>query len=368
MNARKNVSHRWILCSGVLLLLLALSMIPFSDPAQAQDKKPQINFLLCPMGCGSIEGNQMLGTVIAKRNLPFLLNAQETPGYIYNLREIAKNQPMWKNTIFSTEDDVVAIAEHGGEPFVKDFWPEKITNKWKILYGEGVCTAGHAFLTLNPKIKSVADLKGKRIGLGLRTQSCWGMNAAVNLWAGYGITAQNTKFYYLGPAKATEELLNGKVDAIMSGFNTNYNQTTFNLPGNLRVLDASGREIYYLTPGPEVFDKVNKKLGSFTQVIQIKAGVLPKQKKALTIGGDRTFNVADSSFPEELAYQMVKAVATVGPELKTSHSYWTIVTDLDMVNGLSEENTHPGAIRAFKELGLWDLRKKFKPTEVAAFK
>ncbi|QTA80978.1 Uncharacterized protein dnl_32960 [Desulfonema limicola] len=35
-----------------------------------------------------------------------------------------------------------------------------------------------------------------------------------------------------------------------------------------------------------------------------------------------------------------------------------------MVAGLSEENAHPGAVRAFKELGWWDLTKKFKPASL----
>jgi hypothetical protein len=32
-----------------------------------------------------------------------------------------------------------------------------------------------------------------------------------------------------------------------------------------------------------------------------------------------------------------------------------------MIDGLTEENTHPGAIRAYKEIGIWDLRTKTVP-------
>jgi hypothetical protein len=320
------------------------------------------------MGCGSLEGNQMMGNVIAKKGLPFILNAQESPGYIYNLREAASNKSLWKNTIFSTEDDVVAVAEHGGAKNVKGFFPTEVTTKWKILYGEGICTAGHFFQTLNPKLKRMEDLKGKRIGLGLRTQSCWGMNAALNLLDGYGINDKNSKIFYLGPKKAAEELLNGKVDAIMIGFITNHDQSVFNLSGISRILEASGRDNYYIVPEQEVYLEINKKYGTFTIPILIPAGTMPGQKVAMLVGGDRVFNVAHPTFSDELAYQLVKAVATIGPSLQSAHAYWRAVAPLDMLNGLSEENTHPGAIKAFKELGLWEKRKQFKPTEVAAFK
>ena len=32
-----------------------------------------------------------------------------------------------------------------------------------------------------------------------------------------------------------------------------------------------------------------------------------------------------------------------------------------MLDGLTDENTHPGAIRAFKEIGIWEMRKDFVP-------
>jgi TRAP-type uncharacterized transport system substrate-binding protein len=172
----------------------------------------------------------------------------------------------------------------------------------------------------------------------------------------------------LGPKKAAEELLNGKVNAIMIGFITNHDQSVFNLSGISRILEASGRKIYYVVPEQEVYKAVNDKYGTFTVPVLVPAGTMPSQEVAMLVGGDRVFNVAHASFPEDLAYQLVKAVATLGPSLQSAHAYWKCVSPLDMLNGLSEENTHPGAIKAFEELGLWKKRKKFSPTEVSVFK
>lgn len=309
----------------------------------------------------------MLQNIIAKKNLPFRLNAQETPGYNYNLMYMVKHPDKWKNTVFSTENGVLAIAAHGGEPLVKPFFPVKIDHKWKILYNEGSCTAGQSFVTFNPKIKSIMDLKGKRIGLGLRKQSCWGLKAALNLETGAGITPRNSQIFYLGPMKAANELVNGKIDAAINGFIVNYNNKVYNLSGVLRVLAATGRKIYYVSMTKSVIERMNHKYDCGWRIFECPAGTMPDQTKPVLMAADRVYNVVDKSFPHQMAYELVKAVATYGPTLKSSHSYWKVVSHLDMVNGLTTANTDPGAIRAYKELGIWKYRKQFKPATAPAF-
>jgi hypothetical protein len=58
---------------------------------------------------------------------------------------------------------------------------------------------------------------------------------------------------------------------------------------------------------------------------------------------------------------MVKAVASYGPKLRESgQGIWRFWSPDNMVAGLSEENAHPGAIKAFKELGWWENRLKYQ--------
>jgi TRAP-type uncharacterized transport system substrate-binding protein len=70
------------------------------------------------------------------------------------------------------------------------------------------------------------------------------------------------------------------------------------------------------------------------------------------------------SFPEELAYKLVKAVAEYGSQMADLHALWKLWSPDLMVCGLTDTNTNPGAIKAYKELGYWELRKKYKPVKL----
>ena len=52
-------------------------------------------------------------------------------------------------------------------------------------------------------------------------------------------------------------------------------------------------------------------------------------------------------------------VAKLAPKLRDLHVLWKIWSPELMVAGLSDENVHPGAKRAFVELGWWDKTKNF---------
>ena len=52
--------------------------------------------------------------------------------------------------------------------------------------------------------------------------------------------------------------------------------------------------------------------------------------------------------------------------MKPLSALWGMLTPEMMVDGLTEENAHPGAIRALKEIGIWDIAKKSTPVTYPA--
>ncbi len=360
MLTRKSVSTYLILTAAIV----TLGIYGGSVDAAKQTKPDVVTILLCPLGCGPLGGDTVLGSLVARKDPTLIFRAQETPGYMYNIREMDANKRRWKNTMFGIEDDILNFAPLGGEDPFKEFFPTPLNEKFMLLYGEAFWVQGHMWVTFNPKLKKISDLKGKKLGIGLRTQSDWGFNTRMDLEFGYGITPKNTKIFHLGPAKEVEELLDGKVDAIVMGVGAEPFFKEWLIVGPLRNLEASQRKIYYIGMECDVLQKLDKKFGTSYLCITIPAGTLPHQTEPLTVGADRGFKAVHETFPEDLAYRIVKAVAEYGPQMKKLHGLWKIWSPDLMVGGLTETNTNPGAIRAYKELGWWDLRKKHTPVKL----
>ncbi len=88
---------------------------------------------------------------------------------------------------------------------------------------------------------------------------------------------------------------------------------------------------------------------------------LPSQDKSLGVSFNKGFKAAHKTFDAERAYNVVKAVAKLGPKMMEMHEHWTIWSPELMICGLSEEITHPCAIKAYKELGWWEKRRACEP-------
>src|SRR5258706_4810269 len=94
--------------SVVLVGALALAAGLAATPAAAQGKV-SVPLLLCPAGCGPTEGDTILMVQMIKEGSAVKLLPQETPGYMYNLREKLED-PKWKGTVFMTQDVPMPLA------------------------------------------------------------------------------------------------------------------------------------------------------------------------------------------------------------------------------------------------------------------
>jgi TRAP transporter TAXI family solute receptor len=351
---------RSVLCK--LLGALALTAVPFSAPLAQKPAAPvAVPLLLCPWGCGPTESDTILMNQMIREGNQVTLLPQETPGYMFNIREMA-NDRHWKRTAFSTEDIIIQLAmKWGGTPELKEFLPERVPIRFKLLYGETWWAQGKFFVTFDPRIKTPADFKGKRIALGLRSQSDWGVFSRLMLEHGYGITPQNADIRHLTPAALTQQLLDGAVDVAVTAFGTEPTFTEILISPPLRQLEAAPKPLHYIGVSKEAIDRVNAKFGTTFLHVNLPAGKLPKQTEPLSLGVNRGYKAVHPDFPEDVAYHIVMAVVRNAPKMKELHALWKIWTPELMLHGLSEENVHPGAKRAYVELGWWDKVKRFPP-------
>ena len=341
---------------GILTVVLA-SMSVAINKSKAADI---VAILTCPMGCGVMEGNTLLGTIMAKAGDELIVASQETPGYMYNVRAMTEKR-RWKKQVFGTEDVIIQLAMQGGSPELEQFLPEKIPTKFKLLFGEAYWAQGKFFVSTDPSIKTVSDMKGKRISIGMTGQSDWGVFPYLLLKYGYGIDETNSDIRRLNPGGLTQQLIDGTTDVAVTGYGTDTLSEAHLITGPLRKLEASGKTLNYIGIDEEAIEKVNAKFGTTFLTKTIKAGTLPGQTSDLVSGFNRGYKAAHPEFPEKLAYQLVMAAHKHAPELRRVNKLWALMTDSMMTDGLTEENTHPGAIRAYKELGIWENRKGTVP-------
>lgn len=336
---------------------LALAAASFGA-AKAQDTIP---LLLCPFGCGPTEADTILMNQLIRDGSPVLLLPQETPGYMYNIREMAQSPHRWTTTVFSTEDTIIQVAFRGGEGTMDEFLPEPITIPWRLLYGEAWWGQGKFLATFDCSLESMADLKGKRISLGLRGQSDWGVFSRLFLEGLYDITPDNTDIRHMTPAQLTQQLIDGVTDAAVVPIGAEPLLTEFIIPGTVRQLEATGNRICYLGVTPEEVERMNEIWEATWVHVELPPNTLPHQDEPLGVGFNRAFKAVHETFDEERAYNLVMGIADIGPRLRDLHALWAIWSPELMTCGLSEENAHPGAVRAYKELGWWDLTEDCPP-------
>ena len=277
--------------------------------------------------------------------------AQSTSGSVENVRAIGSG--LLESAL--SQADVAFWAYNGRHTFTES-GPIRNLRAIANLYPEMV----HIVVRRDAGILTVRDLKGKRVSLGLRSQSDWGVYSRMMLEA-FGVTPQTADVRHLTPAALTQQLIDGSTDAAVTVFGMEPNQKEWMIGGPLRQLEASGKPLRYLGLDKDTVDKVNKKWSTtFTHSV-IPANTLPKQAAPLPVGLVRGYKAAHPEFPDEVAYNIVMAVAKMAPKLRDLHVLWKIWSPELMVAGLSDENVHPGAKKAYVELGWWDKVKNYPP-------
>ncbi len=345
----------------VSIFSLAVALASGTAHAQTKTVVPSLG---CPLGCGGPESDTQLSNMITRKGGTVTLAPQETPGYVYNIRYMDRSYEKAKATTFQTEDMLLQFGAHGGKELIKDSLPEPIKHHFKFLWQIAANAQGRFFVTFDPAIKTIADMKGKKVNLGLLTQSDFGLAARVVL-AMNGVTGENTPINYVSPTVMTDQLINGTIDATTSAILGDPGTETWVTGAPLikigAAAQASNRTLRYVSIDEDTVKKINEKYGTTIFTRTLPPGTLPQQTEPVTIGLVRAYHAATPDFPEQTAYELTKAALEYGPELKKEGGVWAFWSKAGMVAGLNECNTHPGALRAFKELGVWELRARGGP-------
>jgi TRAP transporter TAXI family solute receptor len=189
-------------------------------------------------------------------------------------------------------------------------------------------------------INTFDDLPGKRMNLG--DPGSGNRNTLELLMQEYGWTAETFKLATdLKPAEMAGALCDNKIDA--------YVYVIGHPNGSLTEATSTCDSIVVPVTGPKVDSFVAKY--PFYPPTVIPGGMYKGTDNDAQTFGPKATLMAHAELPDEIAYQVTKAIFTNLEELKNIHPALSALT----VDGMMEGSTipfHPGALRYFKEAGI----------------
>lgn len=253
-------------------------------------------------------------------------SAQATGASVANVNLLKQG----KVDIAFVQNDITYYAANGVEMF-KD---KKVDSLQGLctLYSETV----QIVTTENTGIKSLNDVKGKRVAVGAAGS---GTEAnARQILAAYGVTYNDIKVQYLSFAEAASALKDGNVDVafVTAGFPTAAIQDL-----------GSQHKVVLLGVDADKAAALASKYPFYTK-IDIPANTYQNQAKACPAVAVRCMLVVTNKMDEQTAYDCVKAIYGNLDRLKAAHKACAAVSKNTAKDGMSIKMA-PGAEKFFKE-------------------
>lgn len=190
-------------------------------------------------------------------------------------------------------------------------------------------------------IKTVCDLKGKRVTLG--PAGGGGIPAALAAFKACSFGQQDVTASFMSYEQGKEALLDGNVDAFLS-------YAAVPVPA-LKALEATPGAQWRLLGVPEdkIQEAVKANPGYVRYVVPGKAYARPGD--TVTIGAPNIF-IVNKDLPEDLVYRVTRAMMEHLEEFKKIHPTHKDMTREASAQAVADLPFHPGAIRYYKEAGL----------------
>ena len=210
-------------------------------------------------------------------------------------------------------------------------------------------------MTTDPSIKTLADLKGKRMGSLEQTDATSVM--LIESLKELGIY-DDVKMEFLGFGEMHNAIRDGLVDACFWKTTGDPNKPMVPSHGSLiEVITAKKDKVYPVEWPKELVEKVAQKLGLPFEPYQALPGSLPPQTEPVWVMSAYAHSLGcQAGADEDLIYEITQFMVRYYCRYHVSYA-GKMITPESMVQRLaidSEDEVHPGALRYYKEVALWD--------------
>lgn len=274
-------------------------------------------------GYGGILGNQI------KTTAGVTVNVVSTDGSKANILGIATGNYQ----LGTVQSDVMAYAWEGSRTFEED---GKVDSFRVIggLYAEAV-----QLVTMDPAIKSVADLKGKRVSIGAAGSGVY-FNA-VDVLAAAGMTEKDIVPQYQSFADSADALKDKKIDAafIVAGAPTPAIQEL-----------CTSADAYLVPIDGDIADKLMESSPYYT-TYKIPAKTYDGQDEDVTTVTVKATLIVSASASEEDVYNITKAIFDNADAITKAHAKGAELSLENATDGMTAP-FHAGAAKYFAEKGI----------------
>ena len=232
-----------------------------------------------------------------------------------------------------SQSDVLAYAYAGTRTFEEYGEPVTSFSVVAPLYMEQV-----QIVTLNPDIKTVADLKGKTVSIGAAGSGVY-FNA-IDLLGAYGMTEEDIKPTYQSFGDSVESLQDGQIDAafVVAGAPTTA-VTTLSATNQVYLVSIDEEHIDALLESSPYYSKA---------VIAADTYNMPEDVTTVAIGA---VVIAANDVKDVDVYNFLVGVFENLDALAEVHAKATELS-LEFASSLSGVPYHPGAVQFFADKGI----------------
>jgi TRAP transporter TAXI family solute receptor len=220
------------------------------------------------------------------------------------------------------------------------------------LIAVGHTSDAHWIVRKNSPIKSCADFKGKVVGVGPAGSATLNIYSKKHLDAGWGIDFEEMKPKYIAFHEITRGVRDNTIDAgiIAAGY-------------PIAAIMELSRDIpiRLLETDPEALKKLQAKYPNVTPFV-IPAGTYKGVDKDVHTYTLPQMWICRADLSEDMVYQMLKAVYDRSDERNAIHPMAKKYTVENAFRGSKSVPVgyHPGAIKYYKEKGIWDKRAQYE--------
>lgn len=352
---------KWLIVVSLVLLLLGLLIIGAcssekedvgkekpaetaapATPEASDHSKVQIRHLGSPFGGTAYPIIFGYADVVNTTHPWLSVKVVETTGSHENLAICQKNPSANKLTIFGFIDTDFWKARNSIAPY-----EEKMAD---LVYLANYGVGAIGLITLNPDIKTLDDLVGKRIGLGPKG---YGGTSATELYLESAGILDKISIEYLGSTEANEALADGLVDAAYA-FCVKLGSSMSPAPFNQSVM--AGRTVYAVDITASV-EKVPEVVGYPAKVMPIPGGVFTQEETVGWLSANLGTLCTWKDVNEEIIYEYLKTIGEAGEngvlaQYSKAGKFLTPQLWAEWAPVQNEDEVHPGALKYYKEKGL----------------